>query len=155
MLQEIANMTGGKYYRADNSQRFQAIYAEIDKLEKTEAEVKKFAHHDELFAWVISPGLGAAAAGSSLAPHDLEEAAMNFANPHMLWLLLAIPPALLAFFWWAGRTRQRLLTQFIQARLLPTLTVGISATRQKIRVGCLVAGRGLPHPGAGAAAMGL
>jgi Ca-activated chloride channel homolog len=57
-LQKIANMTGGKYYRADNAQRFQAIYAEIDKLEKTEAEVKKFAHHDELFGWVISPGLG-------------------------------------------------------------------------------------------------
>jgi Ca-activated chloride channel family protein len=51
-------MTSGKYYRADNSQRFQAIYAEIDKLEKTEAEVKKFAHHIELFAWMISPGLG-------------------------------------------------------------------------------------------------
>jgi len=63
---------------------------------------------------------------------------MTFANPHILWLLLAIPPALLAFFWWAGRTRQRLLTQFIQARLLPALTIGISATRQKIRVGCLV-----------------
>ena len=57
-LQKIADMTGGKYYRADNAQRFQAIYAEIDKLEKTEAEVKKFAHHHELFAWVISPGLG-------------------------------------------------------------------------------------------------
>ncbi|MCX6925759.1 MAG: VWA domain-containing protein [Verrucomicrobia bacterium] len=57
-LQKIANMTSGKYYRADNSQRFQAIYAEIDKLEKTEADVKKFSHHDELFAWVISPGLG-------------------------------------------------------------------------------------------------
>jgi Ca-activated chloride channel family protein len=58
VLEEIAKMTGGKYYRADNAQRFQAIYAEIDKLEKTEAEVKKFAHHEELFAWVISPGLG-------------------------------------------------------------------------------------------------
>ena len=57
-LQKIANLTGGKYYRADNSQRFQAIYAEIDKLEKTEAEVKKFSHHNELFAWVISPALG-------------------------------------------------------------------------------------------------
>lgn len=57
-LQKIANMTGGKYYRADNSQKFQAIYTEIDKLERTEAEVKKFAHHDELFAWVITPGLG-------------------------------------------------------------------------------------------------
>jgi Ca-activated chloride channel family protein len=56
----------------------------------------------------------------------------------MLWLLLAIPPALLAFFWWAGRARQRLLTQFIQARLLPALTVGISPTRQKVRAGCLV-----------------
>ena len=57
-LQKIANMTGGKYYRADNSQKFQAIYTEIDKLERTEADVKKFAHHDELFAWVITPGLG-------------------------------------------------------------------------------------------------
>ena len=57
-LQKIANMTGGKYYRADNSQRFQAIYAEIDKLEKTEAEVKKYSHHDELFGWLITPGLG-------------------------------------------------------------------------------------------------
>jgi Ca-activated chloride channel family protein len=57
-LQKVADMTGGKYYRADNSQRFQAIYAEIDKLEKTEAEVKKFSRHNELFAWVITPGLG-------------------------------------------------------------------------------------------------
>jgi Ca-activated chloride channel homolog len=57
-LQKIADETGGKYYRADNAERFQAIYAEIDKLEKTEAEVKKFAQHRELFAWVISPSLG-------------------------------------------------------------------------------------------------
>jgi len=57
-LQKIAQMTGGKYYRADNAQRFQAIYAEIDKLEKTEADIKKFSHHQELFAWVITPGLG-------------------------------------------------------------------------------------------------
>ena len=63
---------------------------------------------------------------------------MRFANPQMLWLLLVIPPALLAFFWWAGRKRQQLVTQFIQARLLPALTVGISARRQRIRLGCLV-----------------
>src|SRR5436190_10139006 len=57
-LQKIANMTGGKYYRADNSKNFQAIYAEIDKLEKTEEQVKKYTHYQELFGWVISPGLG-------------------------------------------------------------------------------------------------
>ena len=63
---------------------------------------------------------------------------MIFGNPHMLWLLLVIPPALVAFFWWSSRTRQRLLTQFIQARLLPTLTVGISPRRQKFRAACIV-----------------
>jgi Ca-activated chloride channel family protein len=57
-LQKIAEMTGGKYYRADNTQKFQAIYAEIDKLEKTEVDIRKFSHHQELFAWVITPGLG-------------------------------------------------------------------------------------------------
>jgi Ca-activated chloride channel family protein len=57
-LKKIAQMTSGKYYRADNSARFEAIYNEIDQLEKTEAEVKKYAHHRELFAWLISPGLG-------------------------------------------------------------------------------------------------
>lgn len=56
-LTKIAASTGGKYYRADNSQRFQEIYAEIDKLEKTEAEVKKVAFHRELFAWFIAGGL--------------------------------------------------------------------------------------------------
>jgi Ca-activated chloride channel family protein len=56
-LQNIAKKTGGKYYRADNAKHFREIYAEIDKLEKTEAEVKKFSQHKELFAWFISPGL--------------------------------------------------------------------------------------------------
>src|SRR6266446_7925030 len=63
---------------------------------------------------------------------------MNFANPRILWLLLVLPPALIAFFWWAGRKRQTLLTQFIQARLLPALTVGISARRQRLRATGLV-----------------
>ncbi len=56
-LTKISDATGGKYYRADNAERFQQIYAEIDKLEKTEAEVKKFAQHKELFAWLVSIGL--------------------------------------------------------------------------------------------------
>src|SRR5205807_206284 len=56
-LTKIAEGTHGKYYRADNTERFQAIYAEIDKLEKTEKEINKYARHRELFAWLISPGL--------------------------------------------------------------------------------------------------
>lgn len=56
-LMKIAERTGGKYYRADNAERFQQIYAEIDKLEKTEAEVKKYSQHRELFGWLVATGL--------------------------------------------------------------------------------------------------
>jgi Ca-activated chloride channel family protein len=56
-LQQIAQMTGGKYYRADNAEKFKAIYAEIDKLEKTEAVINKFAQFDELFSRFVSCGL--------------------------------------------------------------------------------------------------
>jgi Ca-activated chloride channel family protein len=58
---------------------------------------------------------------------------MNFAYRHVLWSLLIVLPALVIFFWWAWRERQRLMTQFIQARLLPGLVSGVSPTRQKVR----------------------
>jgi Ca-activated chloride channel family protein len=63
---------------------------------------------------------------------------MTFANPHYLWLLLALPPALILFFWWSWRQRQDLMTQFIHARLLPALIAGVSPARQKLRAACLV-----------------
>jgi len=63
---------------------------------------------------------------------------MSFEHLQILWLLLVLPPALVLFFWWASRQRQKLLEQFIQTRLLSTLTVGISPARKKIRFGCLV-----------------
>ena len=55
-LQQIADLTGGKYYRADNAEKFQKIYAEIDKLEKTEASVKKYTQFNELFPWMVGGG---------------------------------------------------------------------------------------------------
>jgi Ca-activated chloride channel homolog len=56
-LQKIADATGGKYYRADNAEKFQQIYAEIDKLEKTEATVSKYTEFKELFPWFVWAGL--------------------------------------------------------------------------------------------------
>ena len=63
---------------------------------------------------------------------------MRFEHPEILWLLPVVVPALVAFFWWALRERQRLVTQFIEARLLPALTVGVSAARQKLRMACVI-----------------
>jgi len=56
-LKQIAQMTGGQYYRADNAERFEQIYAQINKLEKTEEVVNKFTQYTELFPWVVSCGL--------------------------------------------------------------------------------------------------
>jgi len=56
-LEQIAQRTGGKYYRADRTEALRAIYAEIDQMEKTEVEVKKYQQYRELFPWVVLPGL--------------------------------------------------------------------------------------------------
>ncbi len=56
-LQQIAQITGGRYYRADNAEKFRQIYAEIDKLEKTEAVINKYTEYKELFPWFVAAGL--------------------------------------------------------------------------------------------------
>ena len=56
-LQRIATRTGGEYFRADKTETLQAIYDEIDQMEKTEVEVKKYQHYRELFPWVVLPGV--------------------------------------------------------------------------------------------------
>jgi len=56
-LQQISQMTGGRYYRADNADKFQEIYDEIDKLEKTEAVINKYTEYKELFPWFVAAGL--------------------------------------------------------------------------------------------------
>ena len=47
LLNQIAQMTGGKYFRATDEQSLQSIYDEIDQLEKTEMEVTAFKRYSE------------------------------------------------------------------------------------------------------------
>ncbi len=55
-LGKIAQMTGGKFYRADNAEKLRNIYDEIDKMEKTEAVISKYTEYKELFPWLILAG---------------------------------------------------------------------------------------------------
>jgi Ca-activated chloride channel family protein len=50
-LQQIADMTNGKYFRATNNQKLREIYAEIDKLEKSKIDVKEFSKKQEEYLW--------------------------------------------------------------------------------------------------------
>jgi len=55
LLKEIAQATGGKYFRATNNKKLSEIYDEINKLEKTEIEEFKFYNYEEkyrFFVWV-------------------------------------------------------------------------------------------------------
>ena len=56
-LTVIAEKTGGKYFRADSADTLRKIYDEIDKLERTEVETKKYVQVEELFKWLVVPGL--------------------------------------------------------------------------------------------------
>jgi Ca-activated chloride channel homolog len=48
-LQSIADVTGGKYFRATNNEKLKKIYDEIDALEKSKIEVKEFSKKQEEF----------------------------------------------------------------------------------------------------------
>ncbi len=56
-LKKIADETGGKFFRATDTDSLQKIYAEIDRMEKTTHAVKKFGKYHELFALAVVPGL--------------------------------------------------------------------------------------------------
>jgi Ca-activated chloride channel family protein len=49
LLTQIANETGGKYYRATDNESLDSIYKEIDRLEKSKFEVTTFTHYTEKF----------------------------------------------------------------------------------------------------------
>lgn len=52
-LQEIAQNTGGEYFRATDNNKLKEIYEQIDKLEKSKMEVKEFSQKDEEFLMFV------------------------------------------------------------------------------------------------------
>lgn len=59
---------------------------------------------------------------------------MRFAHPQILLLLLPSAFFLAGFLVWAWHKKQRLIRLFVQERLLPQLTAGVSRRRQKARL---------------------
>jgi Ca-activated chloride channel family protein len=57
LLSQIAQTTGGKYFRATSEQSLEQVYNEIDQLEKTEREVTTFKRYSDEFPWFLRIGL--------------------------------------------------------------------------------------------------
>ena len=53
-LRSIAQMTGGKYYRATSKNVLKEVFQDIDQLEKTQLDVRNFTHtEDDYMKWAI------------------------------------------------------------------------------------------------------
>lgn len=54
ILRQIADKTGGRYFRATDNTKLAEIYAEIDQLEKTKVEVENFVKYSEVYHfWLL------------------------------------------------------------------------------------------------------
>ena len=55
LMRDIASKTGGKYFRATDENKLEAIYKEIDSLEKSKVEQTKYYNYDEMFrVWLLA-----------------------------------------------------------------------------------------------------
>ena len=56
-LRQIADITGGLYFRAEDEQGLQEIYDTINELERSQVEVRTFTRYTELAVWFIIPAV--------------------------------------------------------------------------------------------------
>jgi Ca-activated chloride channel family protein len=57
LLREMAQTGKGRYFHAADSEGLAEVYAEIDKLEKSEFEETKYSEYTELYTWIAGAGL--------------------------------------------------------------------------------------------------
>ncbi|HAR64300.1 MAG: aerotolerance regulator BatA [Candidatus Margulisiibacteriota bacterium] len=56
-LKQIASITGGRYFRATDSNKLREIYKKIDSLEKTEMKIKEYDNFGELANYFLVPAM--------------------------------------------------------------------------------------------------
>jgi thiamine pyrophosphate-dependent acetolactate synthase large subunit-like protein len=66
-LREIANTTGGKFFRVADTDTIESAFRAIDRAQKIEFQAKSYLVTTELFWWVAAPGLGLLLVGALLA----------------------------------------------------------------------------------------
>jgi len=57
-LREVAEKTGGRYFRATDAEALRSIYEAISELERTEIEESSYVDVDERYHWFLWPALG-------------------------------------------------------------------------------------------------
>lgn len=56
-LGQVAEVTGGRYFRATDTKSLEKVYEEINTMETTTRTIKKFENYQELFFWFVFASL--------------------------------------------------------------------------------------------------
>lgn len=67
VLETMADLSGGHFFRATNQRELQNIYNRIDRLEKSEVKQRRFTTYEPLFQWPLLAALGLLAVEAVLA----------------------------------------------------------------------------------------
>ena len=58
VLNKMSALSGARSYRATNLRELQRIYADIDRLEKSEVKLRRYTTYTPLFQWPLLAALG-------------------------------------------------------------------------------------------------
>ena len=64
LLTEVAQHTGGRYFRAPNAAALQRITQQIDRLERTPVRTRTYTRYTELYRWPLVARRARAAGGA-------------------------------------------------------------------------------------------
>lgn len=134
ILGEIADLTGGRYFRATDNAKLQSIYDEINQLEKSKVEISQYTTYTEEYSPLGSGGSGPAARGISVAYPLVKIPAVmfRFAYPEYLWLLWLLP-LLVAVWTAAGQLARRRLSRFGRLETIRPLMPDASTGRRRLK----------------------
>jgi Ca-activated chloride channel family protein len=72
-MKQIADMTNGKFFRAQDTRALEQIFQTIDAMEKTEIKRQTLIETDDLFLWLVAAAFASALAGLTLRHTWLRE----------------------------------------------------------------------------------
>jgi Ca-activated chloride channel family protein len=55
LLRQVAETTGGQYFRAEDSNALAQIYDQINQLEKSQVEIQVYNQYQEMMIWLVLP----------------------------------------------------------------------------------------------------
>ena len=138
VLGKMADLSGGHFYRATNQRELQNIYNQIDRLEKSEVKLRRFATYEPLFEWPLLAALGLSGVGNHFGEHEVSPRAMNFADfhfaePRWLWLAAVAPVLLALLHRHAAHARREQLARMASPHFVEQLTASHSPARRRFK----------------------